>query len=72
MNHDAMPSEAEWKMTTSNQSQNELKKMAVYCSGRYTATIDMVRLDDMCETVSLEKLFPLPDGHWDQFQTFLF
>ena len=53
---------ADWRMTALNPSQDELKKWAAYCCGRYTASTDMVWLDDMNQSVSLEKLFPKPDG----------
>ena len=52
----------EWKMTATNPSQDELKKWAAYCSGRYSASTNTVWIDDNGQEVSMAKIFPKPDG----------
>ncbi len=52
----------EWRMTSANPSQDDLKKWAAYCCARYTASTDTVWMDDNGDNVSLAKIFPKQDG----------
>lgn len=63
MMHTSMGSNGpEWKMTAANPSQDDLKKWAAYCCGRYIGSTDTVWMDDNGDNVSMAKIFPKQDG----------